>query len=352
MVRHTLNAAWMLLVIASAWSCTNDCPEAVASFSDDPEGTSQWFLPALGAPEAWQTEPGSPSTIVAVIDNGFDLDHPDLAPQLWTNEDEFENGLDDDGNGYADDVRGWDFLDGDPDASVEDLPELDPLLHAHGTAVAGIVAARNDNGVGVAGSCPGCRLMLLRARDFDEAHNVMLLLTEAIGYAVENGARVISISDGVPPGDIDPDVESEVEAAIEEAVAAGVVVVASAGNDAAGVRWPAALEPVVAVAAVDAQQRPSSWTSFGAEVDVAAPGECIFTTAPEGRYGYFEGTSASAPIVAGLAALLVTAHPDWTVEEIADRMRATAQDVALDARPELEGQMGDGVVDFAAALAE
>jgi subtilisin family serine protease len=348
---------WTSRVLALSWllasGCASPCPEDVASFSDDPEAVRQWYMPALGVPDAWRIERGSPEVVVAVIDNGFDVEHPDLAGQVWTNDDEQENGADDDGNGYVDDVHGWDFLDRDADPGVEPDAALRPDLLAHGTAAAGVIAARTDNGVGVAGCCPGCRLMLLRGRDFRDAHDVMPVLAEAIRYAVDNGARVVSVSDGVVAAEVAPDVGAEVEAALAVAREAGVVVVASVGNDGAGgVRWPARLDSVVAVAAVDPDMRPTGWTSFGPEVDIAAPGQCIYTTGPRGRYEYFEGTSAAAPIVAGLAALLLAAHPEWGVEEVTSHLDRSAAPVRFDARPEAEGLLGRGVVDFAAALAE
>lgn len=343
-------AAGLSLVAAS---CTPVCPEEGAALTDDAEAGRQWWLRQLGAAEAWDRERGEAATVVAVIDNGFDLEHPDLSGQLWRNDDEVVDGRDSDGNGYVDDVDGWDFLDGDPDAGLAPPSTEDSAFRGHGTAAAGVVAAAADNKLVVAGGCPGCRLMLLRARDFLEAHDVMPRLAEALRYSIDNGARVVSLSDGVPLGRLDPDDQAEVEAALDEARAADVIVVASAGNDGADhVRWPACDEEVVAVASVDLERRPSSWTSFGEEVDLSAPGECIYTTGPEGGEGYFEGTSASAPIVAALAALVVSAHPDWTRDQVVTRLRRGARPVELDRRPELEGQMGAGVIDFGATLVE
>ena len=334
-------------------ACSSPCPDAVPAFSDDPKGVRQWYLPALSAPDAWPVRRYIGEVVVAVIDNGFDLDHPDLARRLWTNPDEEINGMDDDDNGYIDDVHGWDFLDNDSDAGLGAEDDIDPALHGHGTSVAGIIGADTDNGTGVAACCPYCRLMLLRGRDFHEAHNVMPVLAEAIRYAMNNGARVISISDGIPLDRLDPEISLEVEGAIAEANAAGVVIIASAGNDAAeSVRWPALLDQVVAVGAVDEKWQPTSWTSYGPEIDLAAPGQCIYTTAPDGEYEYFDGASASAPIVAGLTAMLVAVHPEWSSEEVMGRMQGTAGEVRFDTRPELEGLLGAGVVDFWGAVGE
>jgi subtilisin len=146
-------------------------------------------------------------------------------------------------------------------------------------------------------------------------------------------------------------VATQVEEALRAATDAGVIVVASAGNDGAlGVRWPARLDSVIAVASVDSRSRPASWTSYGAEVDLVAPGQCVYTTRPPDGYRYFEGTSASAPIVAGLAALLVASHPSWSVEEIVRRMRETSSMARIDAPSDILDGLGAGLVDFSSAL--
>jgi subtilisin family serine protease len=162
---------------------------------------------------------------------------------------------------------------------------------------------------------------------------------------------VISVSDGVPLDTLEPAVEADVVAAIDEARSAGVVVVVSAGNDgAAGLRWPGLLAQVIGVASVNDSNEPSSWTSYGPEVDVAAPGECIYTTRVDGTYGYFEGTSASAPIVAALAALLISDHQEWSVDEVVARIRSSATPASFDGRPDVDGQLGAGVVSFSGAF--
>jgi subtilisin family serine protease len=296
----------------------------------------------LGVPDAWTRERGS--VVVAIVDNGIDIAHPDLADQLWSNPLEAPNGVDDDGDGRVDDIHGWNFLDEDGDVSV--APE-GPGRDRHGTAVAGIVAAQTDNGIGVAGGCPGCRLMILKARDFDRVNTVVPRLAEAIDYAVTHGAKVVSISDGVPAGSAGVDTEQAVEAAIERAAEAGVLVVASAGTDGAyPVRFPASLPGVLAVAAVDDDSAPTAWTSYGVAVDVAAPGTFIFTTTPDGSYDYFDGTSASAPITAALAALLASKHPDWSVAQIVDRIRSTTSPARFDGREDLAGRFGAGIISF------
>jgi subtilisin family serine protease len=326
--------------------CGDGAPPDVQAFSDDPLSIKQGYMLGLGVPGAWSRQRGS--VVVAVVDNGVDLAHPDIAPQLWNNPLEQPNGIDDDGDGRADDVHGWNFLDGNADV---DVASEGADASSHGTSVAGIIAARTDNGVGIAGLCPGCQLMILKARDFQVAHNVMAHLDEAIDYAVDHGARVINVSDGVPLGSVPADVAMRVEAAVTRAEQKGVLVVVSAGNDGkAPIRWPAKIPGVLAVAAVDWEGRPTLWTSFGEDVDIAAPGVFIDATVPGAAYDYFEGTSASSPVAAALAALLFSAHPEWSPAEVVTRMKETAAPAVLEDRPALAGMLGAGVVRFGEAL--
>ncbi len=205
--------------------------------------------------------------------------------------------------------------------------------------------------MGVAACCPGCTLMILKGRDFVTTSTVLPRFGAAVDYAIAHGARVLNVSDGSLPSSVDAALASDLEAAAARAEQAGLVVVASAGNDGADVvRWPARIPTVLAVAAVDWGGAPTSWTSFGAEVAVAAPGVFVETTAPDAAYDYFDGTSASAPIVSALAAMLVSEHPDWSAAAVRARIVQTARPARLDGRPEVVGLFGAGVVDFAAAL--
>lgn len=306
----------------------------------------QGYMPAIGVPTAWKTTRGD--VIVAIVDNGIEFDHPDLAGQIWTNPNEQPNGLDDDGNGFTDDVHGWDFLDNDADPSV--IPASDDI-DFHGTAVAGVIAAATDNGVGVAGNCPDCRLMILRARDFIHQPTVIPKLAQAIDYAVNQGARVVVISDGRPVGTVDAMTLTGLEDAIQRAADKGTLVVASAGNDGTNaVRIPATITDVLAVAAVDWQDAPMSWTSYGKAVDIAAPGDYVYTTMLGGKYGYFNGTSASAPIAGSLAALLFSAHPEMTPADVVKRIQETSANVDFDDSSEMKGLMGAGALRFDKAL--
>lgn len=318
-----------------ACGCGPALPPDVTPFTSDPGSSRQGYMLDLGVPSAWPI--GEQGVLVAVIDNGIDIEHPDLVNKIWTNPAEAPNGLDDDGDGHVDDLHGWNFLDDSADVSV--AGETDDSRD-HGTSAAGIIAAETDNGIGVASCCPGCRVLPIKARDFDGEGTVIPRLSAAIEYAMNHGARVVSISDGVLPEDMDTAVQGEVEMAIAVAAEAGVLVVASAGNDGREVvRFPALVPDVLAVGAVDWHGQPTSWTSYGDEVDVAAPGDFVWTTVPDGQYAHFAGTSAAAPIAAGLSGLVMAARPEWTPAQVAAHIRGTA-------RP-AEG--GAPIVDFAAA---
>lgn len=278
--------------------------------SNDPALSEQWGLERVGAPHAWQFVTGG-DTVVAVIDTGIDYTHPDLAANMWINPGEIpENGIDEDGNGYIDDVYGYDFGDSDSDP-------MDSW--GHGTHVAGIIGAAGNNAMGGAGVNWQTRLMALKyASNFGGAS--LPHVAQAIAYAVTQGARVINASFGF----------FEYSALLKDAIglaeSAGVLVVTSAGNNAVNLdivpQYPAAytLSNILVVAAAEPDDTLWSASNFGvASVHLAAPGDAIFSTLPSGGcqscgdnfsgYGVLSGTSMAAPFVSGAAALLLAQQP-------------------------------------------
>jgi len=336
----------LALVAPLTLGCESAAPPDIPAFTSDPLSVKQGYMPLLGVPKAWEITRGN--VIVAVVDNGIELTHPDLEKQIWTNTKEQLNGIDDDGNGFVDDLRGWDFLDNDADPSAgAKKNEID----SHGTAVAGVIAAATDNGIGIAGNCPNCQIMALRARDFDKEGTVIPKLAKAIDYAWQQGARVVVISDGRPVSTVEASVISEIQEAVNRAAQAGTIVVASAGNDGIeSVRIPGAIADVCAVGAVNWEDMPMSWTSYGKEVDISAPGEFVYTTMLGGTYDYFSGTSASAPIAGALAALLLSAHPEMTPPEVIMRMQEHAAPIDMSDTPQMQGLLGKGALRFGAIL--
>jgi subtilisin family serine protease len=270
----------------------------------------------IGAEPAWQIETGSRKVIVAVIDTGISLGHPDLKANLWANTAELsgKKGVDDDGNGYIDDVYGYDFVNRLPD------PQDD---HGHGTHVSGIIGASGNNGLGVTGINWNVSLMALKALDSGGEGTVDVAI-EAIHYAVKMGAQVINSSWG---GD---DFSQLLQDAIADAGKKNVLFVAAAGNEGTDndekPEYPASypVANVLAVAAVDNQGELASFSSFGRQtVHLAAPGVAVLSTTLQG-YGVMSGTSMASPHVAGVAALLLAHEPKLSVGQLKDRLIRTA----------------------------
>jgi subtilisin family serine protease len=292
----------------------------------DPAFAQQWQLAddaAMGVRTAWRSTTGGDVT-VAVVDTGADLTHPDLVPNLWTNPGEIPgNGIDDDGNGYVDDVHGYDFVghDGSPDDE-----------NGHGTHVAGIIGARGANRLGVTGVAWRVKLMIVRSLGADGRGDLSDLAT-GIRYAVRNGARIVNLS--VAGSEDDPDLE----AALAEAQAAGVLVVAAAGNQGVNLdvqpAYPAASAApnLISVASTDRAGALAQGSSYGSgSVDLSAPGEDIESTSSTGGFELRSGTSQAAAEVTGALALLAAARPaaGWPAwrSALLDGARRTAVPVA------------------------
>jgi len=264
---------------------------------------------------------GGEDVIVAVLDSGFDLSHEDLADNIWTNPGETgggkeTNGVDDDGNGYVDDWRGWDFVDDDNDPSA--------VGDDHGTHCAGIIGAVGNNSRGVTGVCWSVELMLLRI--MGGGGGTVADTIEAIQYAAWFGVPVTSNSYG-----FDIRVLS-LEDAIE---ASGALFVAAAGNEARDNdqfgSYPASspCENIVSVAASDKNDRLASFSQWGRHtVDIAAPGVDILSTVTGNDYAYMSGTSMATPFVAAAAALVLAEHPSLSIQELKQKLLASADRLA------------------------
>lgn len=317
---------------------------------DDPRFTEQWALRNTGqvgrtagsdvnAAPAWQETTGSASTVVAVLDSGIDFSHPDLLNNLWVNAGETPgDGVDDDGDGLVDDSRGWNFVYDTNDASDE---------QGHGTSVAGIIAAEGNNHAGVSGVMWRASLMSLKVLDSTGTGDVASAV-EAIDYAVAHGASVINCSWGT---DADSTFLRE---AIERAGRKGVIVVASAGNNARSIDaapyYPASydLTNLISVAATDGFDNLANFSDWGAErVTVAAPGVDVLTTQQGGDYRLVSGTSAAVPFVTGIAGLIKTLKPNMPAAQLRGVIVSGARKVAA-----LSGKVSSGgVADAAGALA-
>ncbi|UEM25318.1 S8 family serine peptidase (plasmid) [Skermanella mucosa] len=292
----------------------------------------------IDAPEAWDQETGS-GTVVAVIDTGIELPHPDLDDNIWSNPGEIAgNGVDDDGNGYVDDISGYDFVNEDADPTDD---------YFHGTHVAGTIAAEGDNGVGVTGVAWDARLMVVKAFDSAGFGNEFDII-QAIEYAALEGA---DISNNSWSGyDFSQGVHDAVRLAGEQ----GQLFVAAASNETSDndsfPAYPASfdLDNIVSVAATTASDTLASFSNYGATtVDLGAPGENIYSTFTGGGYGYLSGTSMATPHVSGTAALLLSRNPDLSTGELKALLLDTVDPVA-----DLAGRtVTGGRLNAAAALA-
>ncbi len=299
-----------------------------------------WGLSAINAPAAWDSSQGD-GVVVAVVDTGVDYNHPDLAANIWTNPNEVDgNFFDDDGNGFIDDIRGWNFV----------FNNNDPSDHnGHGTHVAGTIAAVGDNGIGVIGVAWHSHVMAVKALD-DSGSGFDFTLAPAIIYAASNGADIINASWG------GPDSSQSIEEAIQFATGLGTVFVASAGNSSqdASTFFPASSPEAITVAASDPFGNFAFFSNFGSKIDVTAPGVDILSLQAAGTFlgipvadGYMrlDGTSMAAPHVSGVAALALSQNPAFSTEQVRQVLRSSATPNNFDTR------FGYGNLNAAAAVA-
>ncbi|BAY27877.1 putative peptidase [Calothrix sp. NIES-2100] len=276
-----------------------------------------WDLSKINATATWDYTQGSKNVIVAVVDSGVDYNHVDLNANIWTNADEIpDNGIDDDGNGYIDDVHGWDFGDGD-NKPIDDSPK-----GGHGTHVAGIIGAVGNNSQGVIGVSPNVSIMATKHFRSGDTQGNLWSVNQGTLYAINNGARIINLSFSSKYFD------QEQYDILQYAYERGVLVIAAAGNgnsDNIGQdndttpRYPASydLPNIITVAAIDQKDQLASFSNYGENsVDLAAPGVNIYSTLPNNQYAAWNGTSMAVPQVAGAAALLLAANPNLTVLEL------------------------------------
>jgi thermitase len=280
-----------------------------ASVPDDAGWASQWDMRTMKVHTAWDLALGA-GQVVAIADTGIQLDHQDLAGRIATNPGEMgsgrqANGVDDDGDGFVDNWRGWDFVDGDGDASDE---------HGHGTHVAGTVAAEQGNTVGVSGVAPGAHVMAVRVLGADGS-GWMSDVAAGFDYAAKHGARVVNASLG-SPSDYPP--LGDVVAGNPQTLF--VVAAGNGGSDGVGddneitPQYPCNQPQanLLCVGATNSADRRASFSNYGAtSVDVFAPGQSIYSTTlgAGNTYGYMSGTSMAAPHVAGQAALVLSHRP-------------------------------------------
>ncbi|AEN74039.1 Thermitase [Rhodothermus marinus SG0.5JP17-172] len=306
-------------------------------------------LPHIQAPEAWDVVKGEQGDVViAIVDGGTDWRHPDLIDNVWTNPGEIpDNGVDDDGNGFVDDVHGWNFANDTPDPSGLSAT---PLNAAHGTQVAGVAAAVTNNNRGVSGSSWNARFMPINASCLDTDRSICYGY-QGIVYAALNGARVINASWGGPG-------LSRLEAdVVEFATDLGSLIVAAAGNDSGDNDrvpfGPASHPRVLSVGATNKDNDgKASFSNYGRSVNVFAPGVNLNSTLPDGRYtASASGTSFASPLTAGIAALVRTRFPEYTPDQAREQIRLTADPIDA-VNPGFAGRLGRGRINAFRAVTE
>jgi subtilisin family serine protease len=311
---------------------------------NDPSYASQYALSKINAALAWDINQGDTSVIIGIVDTGVDWDHPDLAANIWRNWNEIpDNGVDDDNNGYVDDVRGWDFggLSGTPDNDpMEDQPD-------HGTHVAGISSAVTDNGVGVASIGFKCKLMPVKTTQNDQRGSngpYIIYGYEGIVYAADNGAKVINCSWGGSGFSMFG------QETINYALSQGSLVVAAAGNsNSSGSHYPSSYKGVLSVASTTSTDTKSSFSNFGYDVDVSAPGSSIYNTWQNDSYATLSGTSMASPLTAGLAALVFSHFPSYNPVQVGEQIRVNSDNID-NLNPSFQYQLGFGRINAFKAL--
>jgi serine protease len=326
---------------------------------NDPSIASQYYLNLIKAFDAWDITQGSDEVVIAIVDSGGNLTHSDLADKLYINPNENStNNQDDDGNGYTDDWRGWDFVGadslnvnnasflGDNDPSV---PKGGPLNH--GTAVAGCAAASTNNGTGIAGVGFNTKILFTKHSGDNQNAGGIYRGYSGILYAAEllyaNGKKaIINASWGGPTrSQIAQDVITYVT------LERGALVIAAAGNgESSAPHYPSSYDHVLSVAATNQTDIKAGFSNFGKTVDISAPGVSIRTTSFDNAYTTLGGTSFSAPIVSGAAALVWAHNPTFTPTQVAEQLRVSADESLYTVNSGFTRMLGKGRLDIFRAL--
>ncbi|MCK5072758.1 MAG: S8 family serine peptidase [Bacteriovoracaceae bacterium] len=338
LLRAQENVKWIQPIYISK----DDPREYFSMNMNDPLFGSQLRHPIMRNPDAWELSTGS-GVVIAVTDDGADLLHEDLKDNIWTNPGEIAgNKIDDDNNGFVDDINGWDFSD-------EDNSPLERGL-GHGTHVTGIIAATGNNGVGVVGTAHGAKVMPIRFYGGKREWN-SLLVAEAYTYAIENGAKIITTSYGIDSFINDP----VYLATLDYAYRSKMLMFNSGGNNGyqnprRGVYHEIFLvgSTQVVAGSKDVKSRDSN---YGHCIDLMAPGDEIKSTSPRDRYTLKSGTSMASPNAAAVAALIWSKYPEWTWNQVAAQLIGTCDNIDH-LNGSYKNQMGAGRVNSYRALTE
>lgn len=311
-------------------------------FTPNDIASQQFYLDKIFAKDAWGVSQGSPNIVVAIVDNGILTTHEDLASALWVNPTPNSGILD----RYPNDLNGYDVADGDNDPRPPSgIAASDPFIH--GTLCAGLAGAKSNNGIGIASIGFNIRIMAVKCTKSSDAGNTLTSAYDGVYYAIQAGADVISMSWGGSSGSFITG-----ENIINSAHDAGIVLVAAAGNDnMSTLYYPAAYNNVIAVASTDANDAKSSFSNYGTWIDISAPGRGMYSTSGSGNnvYGTASGTSLATPLVAGLAALILSNEANLSPAQVKTRLQQTSDNITA-LNPTYTGQLGAGRINAARAL--
>lgn len=331
---------------------------------NDPYYQNQWYLARIKADSAWEKISTSPDIVIAVIDSGIDIEHPDLKNNIWHNpREQAGNGIDDDNNGFIDDYQGWDFTTNQPDPRPQISAAATETGLSHGTMIAGIIAAQGNNGLGVAGVTWRAKIMPLKAIS-DQGEGRISDVVRAIDYATNNGANIINLSF------VSYNYSQAVYEVIKRAYQAGVIVVAAAGNEQSHGQaynldetpvYPACYDGiygenmVIGVGATDALDQKTTFSGYGQKcIDLVAPGISFFNTvsplAGDHYYdGYWSGTSMAAPLVSATLALMAQINPELSSRELVELLLESTDNIDL-LNPSYLGLLGAGRLNTSQAV--
>jgi len=319
---------------------------------------NQWYLKQIKIQQAWDFTRGNGEVVVAVLDSGIDLNHPDLRDNIWINMDEvFGDGKDNDDNGYVDDKWGWDFIGNDNDPQPDlGADKITSVGINHGTIIAGIIGAKGDNGEGIAGVNWNLKIMPLRVLD-SEGNGNTVAATLAIDYAVSQGADIINMSF------VGENYSEQMQEAVERAWNKGLIIVGATGNDEKTggenldkkPNYPAAYDGnsnmVIGVTALDRSDKKAGFANYGRDyVDIAAPGVEFYSTlfygGPSTDYtkyydGYWSGSSVATALVSGVASLVKSLNPSLSNEKVRDAILESADSVN-NKNTDYSGKLGSG----------
>jgi subtilisin family serine protease len=321
---------------------------------NDPSYTSasgQYFINKIQCPAGWDIQKGDTNVVIGIVDSGTDWDHPDLAANLKLNYADPIDGIDNDGDGYTDNYRGWDLGGADYNNVVADNnPMIMGANNNHGSHTSGDACAVTNNGVGVASPGFNCKFLPVKCSADNDTRGpggVGYIITgyEGIKYAADHGCAVINCSwGGTGGGQFEQDVINY--ATINK----NSLVMCSAGNDNNAVpHFPSSYKYAMSVASTTSNDIKSSFSCFGTDIDVCAPGSGIYSTLYNNSYANLDGTSMASPIAAGVAAIIKAQFPSYTSLQVGEKLRVTCDNIDA-GNPSYAGQLGKGRVNMLRAL--